>query len=68
MNVVSPGPVDTSLFRSFPEAGRGAFNSKTIIKRAAEPHEIAQTYLGVLKDRTVFGQVLVSDGGYLLAP
>lgn len=66
VNLISCGPVETPLYAGFPQAAQDHMNSLLITKRTAAPETVAQTYLSVLKDKTVFGQTILTDSGYVI--
>lgn len=72
MNAVSPGPVDTELFRENHPAGSEAEQKilRTIpMRRPGEPEEIAAVVSFFLSEKAsyVTGQILAVDGGGSLA-
>ena len=42
------------------------FQSKTLTDTVGQPEDVAEAYLWLMRDRFVTGQVVHSDGGYLL--
>jgi len=64
-NVVAPGFVDTRLTEDIPEEKKSSYLENVILKRFAEPEEIAQPALFLLSDRASYitGTVLRVDGG-----
>ena len=42
------------------------FKSKTLTDTVGQPEDVAEAYLWLMRDRYVTGQVVHSDGGYLL--
>ena len=42
------------------------FKSKTLTGTIAQPEDVVEAYLWLMRDRFVTGQVVHSDGGYLL--
>ena len=69
VNAVAPGPVWTPLtVSSFPEEKVEKFGSSAPMKRAAQPEEIAPSYvfLASRDSSYVTGQVLHPNGGYVL--
>lgn len=70
VNVVSPGAVHTELFGAFPDEQLDAmmelFKSKSTTGTVAEPGDLAESYLYVMKDRFVTGSVIESNGGCFL--
>jgi NAD(P)-dependent dehydrogenase (short-subunit alcohol dehydrogenase family) len=71
VNVVCPGIARTSLWDSFPEAVRKAIFQRAeenlLVKHAAEPHEVAEAYLYLMRASFTTGQVVVADGGASVA-
>jgi NAD(P)-dependent dehydrogenase (short-subunit alcohol dehydrogenase family) len=70
VNGVFPGGVATEIFQGLPEAMRQAeearFSSQPL-PRIAQPGEVAEAYLYLMKCSYVTGQVLQVDGGGMLA-
>lgn len=64
-NVVAPGFVDTRLTEDIPEEKKSSYLENVILKRFAEPEEVAQPALFLLSDRASYitGTVLRVDGG-----
>ena len=71
VNCVAPGVVKTALWSGMNDADREAFYSSEAqrlpVGHAGEPDEIAQSYLYLMRQTYVTGQVLYVDGGGLLA-
>lgn len=71
VNVVCPGTVKTELWDSFPESVREATFKRAEenlpVKHAAEPHEVAEAYLYLMRGGFTTGQVVVADGGFSVA-
>ncbi|ETS81069.1 hypothetical protein PFICI_06071 [Pestalotiopsis fici W106-1] len=69
VNVVAPGPTDTPLWR-MPEQQKTALiemlRTKLATGEIGSTENVAETYLGVLKDWNCTGAVLNTNGGYLL--
>jgi NAD(P)-dependent dehydrogenase (short-subunit alcohol dehydrogenase family) len=65
VNVVSPGPTDTAMFESVPEAVRSELASTIPIGRLGRPEEIAAAALFLASDESSFvaGVELCVDGG-----
>lgn len=70
VNLVAPGPIVTELWNGFPEEQRKAildrFSKATLTGSVGKPEDIAETYLGLMKDVNVTGSVVESNGGHLL--
>lgn len=67
-NTVSPGYVDTAMFRSRNDAEKRAFlASKVPLKRLAEPADIAEVvyFLCSENNRYLNGQDIIVDGGFM---
>jgi NAD(P)-dependent dehydrogenase (short-subunit alcohol dehydrogenase family) len=71
VNIVSAGVVKTPLWRDMtPEAREALYASEAQrlpVKHVAEPAEIAEGYLYLMRQTYVTAQTLVIDGGGLLA-
>lgn len=71
VNAVAPGTIDSAYFdRIFeqspdPDALRTAFEARAALKRMGKPDEIAEAFLFLASDRSLFatGSVLTVDGG-----
>lgn len=63
VNAVCPGLVMTERTLEMPEAMVKAFTSRLPLPRAAEPSEVAEAYLYLMKGGYTTGQVLKVDGG-----
>ena len=69
VNAVAPGPVWTPLTPStFPADYAAKFGKKTLLRRAAQPEEIAPSFVFLAsKDSSFFtGSVLHPDGGEIV--
>jgi NAD(P)-dependent dehydrogenase (short-subunit alcohol dehydrogenase family) len=70
VNVVSPGVVKTNLWAGLSAADRQNLYDRVgdslLVKRVAEPEEIAQTYIHLMKQSFCTGQVIIVDGGAVL--
>jgi len=72
VNSVCPGFVKTELWRDFSVEQReqmfAAAAEKLLVKHVADPHEVAEAYLFVMKCDYITGQSIQVDGGAVLAP
>lgn len=70
VNIVSPGVVRTPLWRGMEQADREALYASQAqrlpVAHVADPGEIAEGYLYLLRQSYATGQVLLLDGGGLL--
>lgn len=72
VNLVSPGAVDTELWANsgiLGEAKRGMFESMgkgTTTGAVAKPEQIAESYLYLMRDGNVDGQMISTNGGSML--
>lgn len=70
VNLVSPGVVRTNLWSSMAETARSAFYDQVALAlptgHVGEPEQVAQTYIYLMKQPFVTGQILVTDGGAVL--
>ncbi len=70
VNAVFPGGVATEIFQSLPEKTRLAEEARferQLLPRIGQPDEIAQAYLYLMKAGYTTGQIIVVDGGAMLA-
>jgi NAD(P)-dependent dehydrogenase (short-subunit alcohol dehydrogenase family) len=70
INAVFPGGVATEIFRGLPDAMRRSEEARFAsqpIPRIAEPAEVAQAYLYLMKCGYVTGQIIQVDGGSMLS-
>jgi NAD(P)-dependent dehydrogenase (short-subunit alcohol dehydrogenase family) len=70
VNGVFPGGVATEIFAGLPEAMRKAEEARfagQLIPRIAEPAEVAEAYLYLMKGTYTTGQIIQVDGGAMLA-
>ncbi|KAL4916643.1 hypothetical protein BDW62DRAFT_101482 [Aspergillus aurantiobrunneus] len=71
VNVVMLGPVKTEIFNSLgdektvEEVLRG-YGEATLLGEVAMPGDVAESYLGLMRDRFVTGAMVKSDGGFML--
>jgi NAD(P)-dependent dehydrogenase (short-subunit alcohol dehydrogenase family) len=65
VNIVSPGAVDTELWRSHGEM-LDAIAATAILGRVCQPEEVAEAYIYLMKDTNATGSVVSSNGGSLL--
>lgn len=63
VNAVCPGFVLTERARSFPEEMRKRFTDRLPLPRGADPAEVAEAYLYLMRGGYTTGQVLRADGG-----
>lgn len=69
INGVFPGGVATEIFRGLPEALRNAEEARfaaQLLPRIAQPDEVAEAYLYLMKCSYVTGQILKVEGGATL--
>jgi NAD(P)-dependent dehydrogenase (short-subunit alcohol dehydrogenase family) len=70
VNIVSPGMTRTNLWSGFPVVERQQMyaqaGNRLLTGHVADPADIAQAYLFLMKNPFVTGQVVVADGGALL--
>lgn len=70
VNLVSPGVIRTNLWAGMADAEREAFYDQVAaalpVRHVGEADQLAQTYLYLMKQPFVTGQVLVTDGGAVL--
>jgi NAD(P)-dependent dehydrogenase (short-subunit alcohol dehydrogenase family) len=67
VNVVCPGLVDSPLWDEMPDADREQMYARAgqslLVGRVAEPDDIGQAYLFLMKNAFATGSVMVVDGG-----
>ncbi|TVY39869.1 Short-chain dehydrogenase/reductase [Lachnellula occidentalis] len=70
VNLVSPGAVDTELWKDFSEEQKRGFfkeiEGKVPTGRVAKPEEVAECYLWLMKDSNATGVIADSNSGALL--
>lgn len=68
VNVVRPGPARTEIWNAFPEPDKrfAASGSRLLLGRGAEPEEVAETYLHLMRSVFTTGTVATVDGGLVL--
>lgn len=70
INLVSPGVVDTELWKDMPEdVKRGMFaemEKKIPVGKVGQVVDVAESYLYLMKDRNVSGAMVSTSGGHLL--
>ncbi|CZT24912.1 related to enoyl-[acyl-carrier-protein] reductase 1 [Ramularia collo-cygni] len=70
VNLVSPGAVDTELWKGMSEEQKkGMFEElakKTPVGSVAKVEDIAESYLYLMKDRNITGAMISTSGGHLL--
>ncbi len=68
VNVVAPGWTETPMLSTVPEKVLDAVKNRTPLRRLATPDDVAQVYLFLASDESVFvtGQVIEVDGGLTL--
>lgn len=70
VNLVSPGVIRTNLWSSMAETERAAFYDQVAaalpVGHVGEAEHIAQTYMYLMKQPFVTGQILITDGGAAL--
>ena len=71
VNAVCPGVVKTELWRDMPESDRQAMyrdiGQKLPVGRVGEADDLAQAYLYLMRESYSTGQMIVVDGGAVLA-
>jgi NAD(P)-dependent dehydrogenase (short-subunit alcohol dehydrogenase family) len=73
VNAVSPGTTDTELLRALagpdPKVQAGfkeMLKKATLLNKVAEPEEVAEAYIYLMKDSNVTGEIIHTDAGRLL--
>ena len=72
VNVIIPGAIHTSLLEKFAQGGDVKamleyFSTKTILKRVGQVEDVAESYLGAMKNYFQTGTASHCEGGYYLA-
>jgi NAD(P)-dependent dehydrogenase (short-subunit alcohol dehydrogenase family) len=64
-NVITPGPIDTDMLATMPEAARAALPAQVPVGRVGTPEEVAAAVTFLASDAAAFvtGAVLPVDGG-----
>ncbi len=62
VNSVAPGLVDTPLSQDW-QAARDLWNSRSPMKRQAQPEEIAEIVLMLINNDYITGEIIIADGG-----
>jgi len=70
VNLVSPGIVRTDLWAGMADADRDGmyshYSEQLPVKYVAGPDDIAQAYVYLMQQKYSTGQIIVTDGGYVL--
>jgi NAD(P)-dependent dehydrogenase (short-subunit alcohol dehydrogenase family) len=70
VNGVSPGAVDTELWDAHGKEEKGnimqQMSSRMATGHVGRPEDVAETYLGILKDLNMDGTMVTTDGGGML--
>lgn len=70
VNCVSPGPVKTELWDGVPKDQLDkmleGFKKSSLTDKVAMPEDTAESYLGCMRDGSLTGQTIVTEGGMLL--
>jgi len=68
VNAIAPGLVNTKMTTELPQMVVDGFTQHTLLKRLAEPEEVANVICFLLSPLSSFmtGQVIYVDGGFLL--
>lgn len=62
-NAIAPGLIMTPRMENFPEAVN-KFTSRTPLKCAGTPNDIAELVLAIIKSSYINGEVILADGGF----
>jgi len=67
-NAVAPGTIDTNMTAGFGEEGMRVLTEASLLKRQAQPEEMANTILFLVSDHASYitGATLHANGGALL--
>ena len=65
VNAVAPGLVDTPWSAGW-DAARASARAHAPLRRSAQPEDVAEAVMGLIRARHVTGQVLTADGGMTL--
>lgn len=70
VNLVSPGAVDTELWKSMPEEQKkGMFEvlaKKTLVGSVGKVEDVTESFLYLMKDLNITGAMISTSGGHLL--
>ncbi|CAF3597932.1 unnamed protein product [Fusarium graminearum] len=70
VNLVNPGAVQTELFDQFAgmcgEEVIDGIRGKAVLGRIGQPEDLAEAYLGIMKNYFITGSIVNIDGGYQL--
>lgn len=70
VNCVSPGAVDTELWKGMPEDKKQELfegvKKGTTTGKVATPEDVAESYLYLMRDHNVTGSVISTNGGHLI--
>jgi len=70
VNLVSPGALDTELWRGYSSGDKEQFfkaiSEKCLTGKVGKPEDVAEAYLWLMKDSNASGVVATSDGGLKL--
>lgn len=66
VNAISPGYVDTPMWKTTTEPEKKALGKDQLIERFIRPEEIAQMAVAIIKNDAMTGEVVVVDGGLSL--
>ncbi|KAL4957357.1 hypothetical protein BDW69DRAFT_156452 [Aspergillus filifer] len=71
VNTVMLGPVETPIFNALGgaeavEAIKKSFGERTVLGRMGDAGDAAETYLGLMRDGNITGELIRSDAGFVL--